>query len=198
MKTIAENYLLDALRTFESYKKLAERAIDQIDEKEFFVVADSESNSAAVLVKHISGNLRSRFTDFFTTDGEKPDRNRDREFELESETREGLMADWDKNWTILFSLLEKMKAEDLSRTVTIRSQPHTVLEALNRQMAHYSYHVGQIVFISKMLRSGSWKSLSVPKNQSAGFNDFMSETGHKSGKHALEGTEEFVSKGEKL
>ena len=132
---------------------------------------DPESNSIAILVKHIAGNMRSRFTDFLTTDGEKPDRKRDREFEVNSETtRADVMHWWDEGWNIVFNTLDGLKPEDVTRTVTIRGETHTVLQALNRAMAHYAQHVGQIVFLSKHLRSSDWKTLSVPRGKSEAFN----------------------------
>jgi uncharacterized damage-inducible protein DinB len=189
----ADNYLADAIRSFRSYKRLAERALDQVSNDEFFAQIDEESNSLAVIVKHIAGNLRSRWTDFLTTDGEKPDRYRDTEFELIGDTRESLMQYWDTGWQTLFDALQPLSADDLSTTVTIRGEPHTVVEAINRQLTHYAYHVGQIVFLAKHLRSADWKTLSVPRNRSAQFNEFLEKqqaegkprTGH------LEATMEF-------
>lgn len=192
---VAENYLADAISSFRSYKRLAERALEQVSDEEFFARIDDESNSLAVIVKHIAGNLRSRWTDFLTTDGEKPDRYRDTEFELIGDTRESLMQYWEAGWQTLFDTLEALSEDDLSKTVTIRGEPHTVVEAINRQLTHYAYHVGQIVFLAKHLRAKEWKTLSVPRNRSAQFNEFLakrrsegtSRLGH------LEATMEFGS-----
>jgi uncharacterized damage-inducible protein DinB len=169
------NYLGDALKSFQNYKKLAERAIEQVTDEEFFAAIDEEANSIAVVVKHIAGNLRSRWTDFLTTDGEKDFRDRDSEFEITLDTRESLMEFWEKGWQTLFDAIEPLKADDLSRTVAIRGQPHTVVEAINRQLTHYAYHIGQIVILAKHFRSTEWKTLSVPKNRSAEFNRFLAE-----------------------
>lgn len=173
MNAFIENYHADVLESFRNYKKLAERAIEQVNDDEFFRPVDAESNSIAVIVKHIAGNLRSRWQDFLTTDGEKPDRDRDTEFELTGDTRESLISFWEQSWQILFENVEPLKLDDFAKTVTIRGEPHTVVEALNRQLTHYAYHVGQIVFLAKHLRSEQWKTLSVPKNRSAEFNQFL-------------------------
>jgi hypothetical protein len=175
MKMFIENYKGDALRSFRSYKKLAERAIQQVSDDEFFEKSDEEANSIAVIVKHIAGNLNSRWRDFLTTDGEKPDRNRDTEFELIEDSRETLMVFWESAWQILFDNIEPLTEADFSKTITIRGEPHTVVEAINRQLTHYSYHIGQIVFLAKHFRSSDWKTLSVPKNRSAEFNKFLEE-----------------------
>jgi uncharacterized damage-inducible protein DinB len=175
MSDILRNYHSDAVRSFRSYKKLAERAIEQVSDEEFFAAIDAESNSLAVIVKHIAGNLHSRWRDFLTTDGEKPDRNRDTEFEMIGDTRESLMDFWERGWQTLFDSLERLSEDDFARTVTIRGEPHTVVEAINRQLTHYSYHVGQIVFLAKHLRSSEWKNLSVPRNRSADFIRYLAE-----------------------
>jgi hypothetical protein len=139
----------------------------QLQDEDFFVVLDPESNSIAILVKHLAGNMRSRFTNFLTTDGEKPDRFRDQEFELTAATtRAEVMQRWEEGWEIVFEAIASVKPEDVMRTVTIRGEPHTVLQAVNRQIAHYAYHVGQIVFLAKHLRSKDWKSLSIPRGKS--------------------------------
>lgn len=169
------NYLGDSLKSFRNYKKLAERAIEQVSDGEFFAAIDEEANSIAVVVKHIAGNLRSRWSDFLTTDGEKDFRDRDTEFEITFDTRESLMKFWEMGWQTLFDGIEPLTAEDFSRTVTIRGQSHTVIEAINRQLTHYAYHVGQIVLLAKHFRSTEWKTLSVPKNRSAEFNRFLAE-----------------------
>ena len=172
---IAKNFLDDAITSFRSYKRLGERALEQVTDEQFFAVIDAESNSVAVMVKHIAGNLHSRWRDFLTTDGEKASRNRDTEFEIIGDTRESLMTFWETGWETLFEALEPLSEDDLGLTVTIRGEPHTVVEAINRQLTHYAYHVGQIVFLAKHLRSEKWKTLSVPRNRSADFNQFLAE-----------------------
>lgn len=172
---IINNYLSDAIASFRNYKKLAEKAMEQISDEEFFRLIDEESNSIAIIVKHIAGNLKSRWTDFLTSDGEKDFRNRDSEFVAENDTRESLMQFWEESWQILFDNLEPLKPADFEKTITIRSQPHTICEAINRQLTHYAYHVGQITFLAKHFRSAEWKTLSVPKNKSLEFNAFMEE-----------------------
>lgn len=173
--TFKDNFRTDALASFRNYKKLAERAIEQVSDEEFFTAIDAESNSLAVIVKHIAGNLHSRWRDFLNSDGEKPDRNRDAEFEMIGDTRAGLMQFWESGWQTLFDNIEPLSDEDFSKTVTIRGEPHTVVEAINRQLTHYAYHVGQIVFLAKHLRSSEWKTLSVPRNRSAQFNTLLTE-----------------------
>ncbi len=168
--------------------------MEQVSDEEFFKAIDEEANSIAVIVKHIAGNLRSRWTDFLTSDGEKADRNRDTEFELMNDTRESLMAFWEKGWQTLFEAIEPLTAEDFEKTVTIRGEPHTICEAINRQMTHYAYHVGQITFLAKHFRASEWKSLSVPRGRSVEFNKFLAEKKAKGEKqtHALEAPEEFA------
>ena len=170
-----ENYHADALFSFRNYKKLAERALEQVGDEEFFAAIDEESNSLAVIVKHIGGNLHSRWREFLISDGEKPDRNRDTEFEMLGDTRGSLMEFWERGWQTLFDSIEPLTEEDFSRTVTIRGEPHTVIEAINRQLTHYAYHVGQIVFLAKHLKSSEWKNLSVPRNRSADFNRHLAD-----------------------
>ena len=169
--TIVQNYHHDALGALRAYKKLAEKAFAQLKDEEFFVTLDDESNSVAVIMKHMAGNMFSRWTDFLTTDGEKPNRNRDMEFVIEPQTtKDDVIAYWERGWQCVFDAIEPLSAEDFAKTVTIRSEEHTVVEALNRQLMHYSYHVGQIVFLAKHFRSAAWQSLSVPRNRSAEFN----------------------------
>jgi len=175
MEEIIKNFHADAVESFRNCKKLAERAIEQISDAEFFATIDEESNSVAIVVKHIAGNLVSRWTDFLTTDGEKPDRNRDAEFEMTDNSRKELMEFWERGWKILFDNIVPLTLEDFSSVVTIRGQEHTVVEALNRQLTHYSYHVGQIVLLAKHFKPASWTSLSIPKNRSAEFNKFLSD-----------------------
>jgi hypothetical protein len=167
----ATHYLDEVRRQFRGHKRLAEGAIAQLKDEELFVALDAEANSIAIIIKHLAGNMRSRFTDFLTTDGEKPDRNRDQEFELNSApTRADVMNWWEKGWSSVFTAIEALKPEDVLRTVTIRGEPHTVLQAINRQVAHYAYHIGQIVFLAKHFRSSEWKTLSVPRGKSSEIN----------------------------
>ena len=168
---VAAAYLDEARRQFRGYKRLGEGALAQITDEELFVTLDAESNSIAILVKHMAGNMRSRFTDFLSSDGEKPERHRDKEFEMDrGSTRADLTRWWEEGWARVFSAIESLKPEDVLRTVTIRGEPHTVMQALNRQVAHYAYHVGQIVYLGKHFRAQEWKSLSVPRGQSEKYN----------------------------
>jgi hypothetical protein len=167
---LASHYPDEAHRQMRGYKRLAEGAMAQLKDHELFLTLDPESNSIAVLVKHMAGNMRSRFTNFLTTDGEKPDRHRDQEFELTSATtRADLTKWWEEGWARVFAAIEALKPEDVMRTVTVRGQPHTVLQAINRQIAHYAQHTGQIVFIAKHIRSGKWKTLSIPRGKSEDY-----------------------------
>jgi len=171
----AEHWLEDALREFRRMKRQAEKALAQVGDDDFFRALDPESNSLAVIAKHITGNLRSRWTDFLTSDGEKPDRNRDSEFVVEpGDTRKALMARWEAGWGLLFEALA-LAPEDFDRTVLILGEPHTVVQAVNRQLTHYAAHVGQIVFLAKHLAGPRWKTLSVPRGQSVAFNAKMSK-----------------------
>jgi hypothetical protein len=164
------SYVKDSLAILRQYKKLAEAAMAQLSDEQLLTVVDPESNSVAIIVKHMAGNMRSRWTDFLTTDGEKPDRNRDTEFEAPPATRAELMALWENGWNCVFTALEPLTDADLGRTVTIRGEAHSVMQAINRQVAHYPYHVGQIIFLAKHLKSTEWKPLSVPRRQSAEYN----------------------------
>lgn len=173
---LSSHYLDEVRRQFRGHKRLGEGAMAQLTDEELFRAIDPESNSVAVIVKHLAGNMRSRFTDFLITDGEKPDRHRDQEFETNSATtRAEVMRWWEEGWDRLFSAIEAVKPEDVMRTITIRGEPHTVLQALNRQVAHYAYHVGQVVFLAKHFRSSDWKSLSVPRGKSEEFNAKMAD-----------------------
>lgn len=167
------SYLRDSIGLFHYYKKLGERAMAQCPDKGLFVILDAESNSIAVIVKHLSGNMRSRWTNFLTTDGEKPDRNRDMEFEDPPKTRAELMALWDRGWNCVFDALDPLTDADMDKTVTIRKEPHTVMQAISRQLAHYAHHIGQILFLAKHLTvqaTGKSQSLSVPRGKSAEIN----------------------------
>ena len=166
----ATHYLDEAHRQMRGHKRLAEGAMAQLKDDELFIALDAESNSIAVIVKHMAGNMRSRFTNFLTSDGEKPDRDRDREFGLNSTTtRADLTKWWEQGWACVFAAIEALKPEDVMRTVTIRGEPHTVLQAINRQIAHYAYHTGQIVFLAKHIRSSKWKTLSIPRGKSEDY-----------------------------
>jgi len=164
------SYLEDSLELFRSYKKLGERAMEQLPEAKLFAQLDDESNSIAIIVKHMAGNMRSRWTDFLTSDGEKPDRNRESEFEDAPATREALMQLWDQGWALVFGALEPLSDADLGRTVTIRGEAHSVMQAINRQIGHYALHCGQIIFLAKHWQGADWKSLSIPRGKSAEFN----------------------------
>ncbi len=173
-QSLGMHYLQDAIGQFRRLKSQVEKAIAQVTDEELFVALDPESNSIAVFMKHINGNQRSRWTDFLTSDGEKPDRFRDSEFEESGEqTRDAVLKRWEEGWKCLFGALEPLQADDLLRTVTIRGKPHSVVKAINRQLTHYGEHVGQIVFLAKHFRAGQWKSLSIPRGKSAEFNASM-------------------------
>ncbi|MGA8671570.1 MAG: DUF1572 domain-containing protein [Terracidiphilus sp.] len=164
------SYIEDALAVFRYYKKLAERAMEQVGDEQLFEVLDSDANSIAIIVKHMTGNMRSRWTDFLTSDGEKPNRNRDSEFVEPPATRAALLAEWEDGWSRLFGALESLSEADLGRTITIRGEAHSVMQAINRQLAHYPHHVGQIVLLAKHFACDHWQSLSVPRNKSGEFN----------------------------
>jgi hypothetical protein len=163
------SYIEDSIEVFRYYKKLGDGAMAQVTDEQLFATLDEESNSIAIIVKHMAGNMRSRWTDFLTTDGEKPYRDRDSEFVAPPDTHAELMTMWDQGWERLFGALEPLTDADLNRTITIRAEPHSVMQAINRQIAHYSYHVGQIVMLAKHYQHDTWRSLSVPKNTSAEF-----------------------------
>ena len=172
----ALTYYDEVRRSFRGYKRLADGGLAQLSDEEFFRAPDSESNSVAVVVKHVAGNLRSRWQDFLTTDGEKPDRNRDQEFVLGPEdTRQELMRRWEKGFQIVFDTIESLTAEDFGRTVTIRGDAHTILQAMNRSLMHTAYHVGQILYVGKHLRGAAWTMLSIPKGKSQEFNAMKPE-----------------------
>jgi hypothetical protein len=176
MTDLAAHYLEEASRQFHGHKRLTEGALTQLKDDEFFVALDAEANSVAIIIKHLAGNMRSRFQDFLTTDGEKPDRHRDTEFELNPQTtRAEVMRWWEEGWAYVFAAIESLKPEDVTRTVFIRQEPHSVMQAINRQIAHYAYHCGQIVFLAKHFRAAEWRSLSVPRGQSEEFNRKMLE-----------------------
>ena len=164
------SYLKDSIDVFGYYKKLGERAMAQCTDAALFETLDAASNSIAIIVKHMAGNMRSRWTDFLTSDGEKPDRNREAEFEAPPTTRAEVMELWERGWKLLFGALKPLSDADLDRTITIRTEPHSVMQAINRQIAHYSYHVGQIVYLARHFAGDKWQSLTIPKKKSAEFN----------------------------
>ena len=174
MPGIDDLYLDEVFRSLRGHKRLADGAMAQLTDEQFFATPDAESNSVAVMVKHMAGNMRSRFTDFLTSDGEKPDRNRDREFVMHADAkREEVLTAWEQNWQLVFETLNSLHPDDLTSTVTIRGEAHSVLQAINRQVAHYAYHVGQIVYLAKHWKGAGWKSLSVPKGHSEQYNAKM-------------------------
>lgn len=164
------SYLESVKKQFLYYKTLGEKAMDQIEPDQLFVSVNEDSNSIATIVKHLSGNMLSRWTDFLTSDGEKEWRNRDLEFEETMQTKEELWTTWNKGWNCFLDTLNGLQTEQLSTIIYIRNEGHTVIEAINRQLAHYPYHIGQIVFYAKMLKKSDWTSLSIPINKSATYN----------------------------
>lgn len=171
--SLAEHYLETSLAAFKSQKKLADRAMAQLDEAGMFWVPEPESNSVAIIVKHVAGNMISRWTDFLTTDGEKPSRNRDDEFVDGFTNKQQALDVWQQGWNVLLETIAGLTPDDLFRTVTIREEPHSVIQAIQRQISHYGYHVGQIVYAAKAYRSAQWTTLSIAKNASAQFNAQM-------------------------
>lgn len=171
---VSEDFLRSANRQFLYYKTLGEKAIDQLEPEQLFVSLNDDTNSIATIVKHLHGNMLSRWTDFLTTDGEKEWRNRDGEFddstELSNQTKEYILKQWNEGWECLFNTLNSLKLEDLDKIIYIRNEGHSVLEAINRQLAHYPYHIGQMVFFAKILKKTEWTSLSIPKNKSNNYN----------------------------
>jgi len=167
---IATHYLEEARRQLRGHKRMGEAAMSQLRDQDFFVTLDPEANSISILVKHLAGNMRSRFTDFLTSDGEKPDRFRDREFEVSAATtRSEVMAWWEEGWSCVFAAIDPLQPEDVMRVVTIRGEEHTVLQAINRQIAHYAQHIGQIVLLAKHFRSSEWNTLTIPRGKSEEF-----------------------------
>src|SRR5262245_30294181 len=175
-ENLAQHYLENIIAELRFLKKLGDRAMEQLDDNQFFITLDPESNSVAIIVKHLAGNMRSRWMDFLTSDGEKPDRYRDQEFVVDANTtRAEVVECWERGWRFVFDAIQPLQPEDVMRTVMIRQEPHTVLQAINRQLGHYATHVGQIVFLAKHLKSTEWKTLSVPRGQSEQFNQKMGE-----------------------
>lgn len=198
---LAKHFLDDTIKTLRDYKELADKSFEQLTDEEFFVSLDEESNSIGVIIKHMAGNMLSRWTDFLTTDGEKPDRNRDMEFVLTAETtRAELLARWEEGWRSVFNAIEPLRPEDIERKVFIRGEEYTVVKAITRQIAHYAYHTGQIVFLAKHFRASNWKSLSIPRNRSAEFNAYLVEEVSREGEGAeprrLKAVQDFIRKSE--
>jgi hypothetical protein len=174
-------YLRDCAETFRKYRAMADSALVRVTDEQFFTALDAESNSLALIVKHVAGNLRSRWTDLLTSDGEKPDRDRDGEFEIrDGDSRVALLEAWEAGWTLVFRSLDALTAADLDRSVLIRGESLSLVQALDRQMTHAAYHVGQIVFLAKHFQAGSWESLSIPRGQSGQFNAAMLASGESS------------------
>lgn len=165
-----ESYLESTKKQFEYYKHLGEKAMEQLNEEQLFWQPDPDTNSIAIIVKHLAGNMLSRWTDFLNSDGEKEWRNRDGEFEADLQSRDEVTQVWNKGWECLFAAINPLTITDLNKTVYIRNQGHSVVDAINRQLAHYPYHIGQMVFLAKMMKQANWKSLSIPKGESQKFN----------------------------
>ncbi|PQJ78164.1 DUF1572 family protein [Polaribacter porphyrae] len=164
------SYLNSVTKQFEYYKSLGDKTFAQLSEVELFLIQNDESNSVAIIVKHIVGNMLSRWTNFLTEDGEKSWRNRDEEFINNYKTKDDILVSWEKGWQCLFDVINSFEEKDLEKIIYIRNQGHTVVEAINRQLCHYSYHIGQIVFLGKLIKNNEWKSLSIPKNTSKNYN----------------------------
>jgi hypothetical protein len=171
--SIGKTYLDSSVKRFLNYKELAEKTFEQLDEKDFHFCPNEESNSIAVIIQHMCGNMQSRWTNFLEEDGEKSWRNRDKEFEIQPLTLEQLLEVWEKGWTCVLTTLRSLREEDLLKTILIRSEPLSAIDAINRQLAHYPYHVGQIIYIGKLIKNDKWKSLSIPRKRSKEFNDQM-------------------------
>jgi hypothetical protein len=167
---INEQYLVSVKKQFEYYKTLAEKAMDQLEPEQLFITLNEDTNSIAAIIKHLSGNMLSRWTDFLTTDGEKPDRNRDAEFEISVQDKANILQKWNEGWNCFFETFNQLRPEQLGDIVYIRNEGHTVIEAISRHLAHSAYHIGQIVFYAKQLKEGHWRSLSIPKNKSKDYN----------------------------
>lgn len=167
--TIASEFLTQTRKVFRSQKELLDKTLSQLSDTELFYQPDSESNSIAITLKHLGGNMVSRWTDFLTTDGEKPDRNRDSEFITDSDTAESLKALLERGYKTFFETLDSLTEEDLLKTITIRNEPHSVIQALQRQVSHYGYHVGQVVYLAKHIKGANWKTLSIPKGKSSDY-----------------------------
>jgi Protein of unknown function (DUF1572) len=173
MNTAGETFLASAIKRVKYYKELGDRSLSQLSEADFFFKPNETSNSIAVIIRHMSGNMLSRWTNFLTEDGEKDWRKRDQEFEEQVVPVSALLAEWEKGWDCFFSALEKLTEDDLLKEIHIRSEPLFVIDAINRQLAHYPYHVGQIVYIARMIKNSDWQNLSIPPGESVKFNEGM-------------------------
>ena len=171
MQTFEEGFLKDSIKRFKYYKELGDQTFEQLKDDDFFYQPNTESNSIAIIIQHMYGNMLSRWTNFLTEDGEKDWRKRDAEFEVMSMTREDLLSFWNEGWNCLLTTLESLQPGDLMKTITIRTEPLLVYDAILRQLAHYPYHVGQIVYIGRMIREQEWRSLSIPKGESKAYLD---------------------------
>ena len=192
-ESLANHYLEDSIASLRAYKKLADKALDQLNDGEFFITLDEEANSIAVIMKHMAGNMFSRWTDFLNSDGEKPDRNRDSEFVIEPRTdKQDVLAYWEKGWQRVFEALEPLSGDDLGKKVLIRGEEHTVIQAINRQLMHYANHIGQIIFLAKHFRSAEWTSLSIPRNRSDDFNRYLDQEPGESKQHPLDQAAKFI------
>ncbi len=174
-------FLQSTTKQFEYYKVLGEKTIEQLDDQQLFWQYNDASNSIAIMVNHLWGNMMSRWTDFLNTDGEKPWRERDMEFESVIQTREQLWAKWNEGWACLFEALDSIHKDNFDQKIYIRNQEHTITDAINRQLAHYAYHVGQMVYVGRMLKGKDWTSLSIPKGKSAEFNRLKFDKGAHGG-----------------
>ena len=170
MMNLGTEYLITVIKRLKYYKELGEKTFDQLDEKDFHVLPTTESNSIAIIVQHLTGNMLSRFTNFITEDGEKEWRQRDDEFEMHDYNKQQILNLWQKGWQCCLSALESLTEDDLLKTITIRQEPLTLVDAINRQLAHYPYHIGQIIFIARMIKKEDWKNLSIPKGKSQAYN----------------------------
>lgn len=176
--TLASIYLETAIKRCKEYKALGDKTFAQLSEEEVHQQPNEASNSIAVIIQHLHGNMLSRWTNFLTEDGEKEWRKRDDEFEVHNYSKTQLVALWEEGWKVFLNTLETLKEDDLTKTIIIRSQPLIVIDAINRQLAHYSYHVGQIVYVGRWIRKDQWKSLSIPKGGSQQFNAEMKNSRH--------------------
>ena len=190
---MTNDYISSIKNQFDYYKMLGEKTFSQLSEEQLFWKFNENSNSIATIVKHLSGNMLSRWTDFFTTDGEKEWRNRDAEFDNDIQNKEGLLNNWEKGWNCLFNIIDNLTIEDLDKIIYIRNQGHSVTEAINRQLAHYPYHIGQIVYIGKMVLDNKWNSLSIPKGNSQNYNKEKFDKP----KERLHFTDEYLNKKKK-
>lgn len=179
LSSVSKEYLRVVKEDFKKYKSLGDKTFSQLNEEEFHFRSDEENNSIAIIIQHLSGNMHSRFSNFLSTDGEKTSRNRDSEFEEQNLSKDELLQKWNSGWEVMINALNSLRPDDLTKTVMIRNEPHSVIEALNRQVTHYAYHVGQIVLLAKQLKKSGWKTLSVPKGDSEKFNKEKFEQGNK-------------------